>query len=165
MAKLVLGILAVLITASYAWAASSDGWTTLRNERFGFRLEYPTDLFQPVGSSQAGDAMVLASGDGSARLLVGAFVNDARHTPASYQRYLARQTSASFPASYAPRGATWFVLSGEGGGKIVYEKVRFSCGNGVITSFAMIYPTAQRRRFDAVVERIENSFQAGPGCK
>jgi hypothetical protein len=57
------------------------------------------------------------------------------------------------------------VLSGEGGGKIVYEKVRFSCGNGVITSFAMIYPTARRRLFDAVVERIENSFQAGRGCK
>jgi hypothetical protein len=57
------------------------------------------------------------------------------------------------------------VLSGEGGGKIVYEKVRFSCGNGVITSFAMIYPTARRRLFDAVVERIENSFHAGPGCK
>ncbi len=105
MVKWVLGMLAVLLTASYAWAASSDGWTTLRNERFGFRLEYPTDLFQPVGSSQASDAVVLASGDGSARLL-GAFVSDARHTPASYQRYLARQSSASFPASYAPRGAT-----------------------------------------------------------
>jgi hypothetical protein len=105
------------------------------------------------------------SGDGNAKFLVGAFVNDARHTPASYQAYLTRRSYASFPVSYAPRGTTWFALSGEGGGKTFYEKVMFSCGNEVISSFAMIYPTAQRRRLDAVVERIENSFQPGPGCK
>ena len=125
----------------------------------------PGAPFEPLRSSRAGDAAVLVSRDGAAKLLVGAFANDARHTPASYQAYLTRRSYASFPVSYAPRGRTWFSLSGEGGGKTFYEKVMFSCGNEVITSFAMIYPTAQRRRFDAVVERIENSFQPGPGCK
>ena len=56
------------------------------------------------------------------------------------------------------------MLSGEHDGKIFYEKVMFSCGNGVITSFAMTYPAAQRQRFDAAVERMEDSFLPGSGC-
>jgi hypothetical protein len=144
-----------------AW---SDSWVELRNERFGFRLTYPTSLFQPHRRSQAGDGIVLESTDGAARLLVGAFANDARYSLSAYQSYLARQSYGSFPVTYAPRGRSWFVLSGERNGKIFYEKVTFSCGNGVITSFAMTYPAAQRHRFDAVVERIEDSFQAGSRC-
>lgn len=162
MTKLV--ILSVLLIAGLSSAASADSWVELRNERFGFRLKYPDGLFQPHRTSQAGDGIVLESSDGAARLLVGAFANHAGYSLASYQSYLARQSHASFPVTYAPRGRTWFVLSGERDGKIFYEKVLFSCGNGVITSFAMTYPAAQRQCFDAVVERMEDSFQAGSGC-
>ena len=160
-----LGLIAALIlTATPSWASSSGGWTALRNERFGFRLEYPASIFQPHRTSQAGDGMVLVSRDGSARLLVGAFVNNARHSPARYQAYLAQKSYPSFPVTYAPRGLSWFALSGEGHGKIFYEKVMFSCSGEVITSFAMTYPTAFRHRFDPVVERVENSFRPGHGC-
>lgn len=159
-----LAMLAMFLIGGLSSAASSESWVELRNERFGFRLEYPTGLFQPHRSSQAGDGIVLESRDGAARLLVGAFANDAGYSLASYQSYLARQSYASFPVTYAPRGRTWFVLSGEHDGKIFYEKVMFSCGNGVITSFAMTYPAAQRQRFDAAVERMEDSFLPGSGC-
>ena len=165
MAKRMLAVITMLLTAGHAYAASTDGWTALRNERFGFRLEYPADLFRPHRTSKAGDGMVLVSSDGNGRLLVGAFANHSGYSPASYQSSLARQSYGSFPVTYAPRGQTWFALSGEREGKIFYEKVMFSCGNGIITSFAMTYPAAQRRRFDAVVERIENSFRPGSECK
>ena len=157
-------IVALILTSTPAWASSSDGWTALRNKRFGFRLEYPARLFQPDRTSQAGDGMVLVSREGSARLLVGAFVNNARHSPARYQAYLAQNSYPTFPVTYAPRGRSWFALSGEGHGKIFYDKVMFSCSGEVITSFAMKYPTALRHRFDPVVERLENSFRPGNGC-
>jgi hypothetical protein len=163
-AKRILAVIAICVAAGQAYGASSADWELLRNERFGFRVEYPSSLFRPHRTSQAGDGIVLESEDGGARLLVGAFANNARHSPASYQRYLARQSYRSFPVTYAPRGRTWFVLSGEQGGKIFYEKVMFSCGDSVITSFAMTYPAAQRHRFDAVVERMENSFQPASRC-
>jgi hypothetical protein len=51
------------------------------------------------------------------------------------------------------------VLSGEGKGKTFYEKVMFSCGGRLISSFAMIYPTEQRHIFDPVVERIDTFDQ------
>ena len=67
---------------------------------------------------------------------------------------------------YRPRGNTWFVLSGEGDGKIFYEKVMFSCGGRLINSFALIYPAAQRQIFDPIVERVEDTFRAGTtGCQ
>ena len=154
----------MILTAYPAWASSSDGWTGLRNERFGFRLEYPAGLFQADRTSQAGDGMVLVSRDGSARHLVGAFVNNARHSPARYQEHLAQNSYATFQVTYAPRGVSWFALSGRGNGKIFYEKVMFSCSGLVIASFAMTYPIVSRHRFDPVVERVENSFRPGDGC-
>jgi len=147
-----------------AGPAESSTWTPLRNDRFGFHLEYPADVLRPHQSSEAGDGLLLVSRDESAKLLVGAFRNSDRHTPASYQDYVARRSYAGFPVTYAPRGQTWFVLSGERDGKIFYEKVMFSCGGGVITSFAMTYRSAERRRFDPIVERMENTFRPGTGC-
>lgn len=156
--------LALTVAQVAAVSAASIGWTSLRNDRFGFQLEYPAHVLQPQQSSEAGDGVLLVSRDAKAKLLVGAFRNAERHTPASYQAYVAQRSYPDFPVSYAPRGQTWFVLSGERSGKIFYEKVMFSCQGGVITSFAMTYPSAERRRFDPIVERVENSFRPGPRC-
>ena len=45
-------------------------------------------------------------------------------------------------------GRTWFVLSGEGDGKVFYEKVMFSCSGRLINSFAMIYPANKQDVFN-----------------
>ena len=78
---------------------------------------------------------------------------------------MARKSYAAYQIHYRPRGNTWFVLSGEGDGKIFYEKVVFSCGGRMINSFALIYPAADRQIFDPIVERVEDTFRAGTaGC-
>ena len=41
----------------------------------------------------------------------------------------------------------------------------FTCGGRLITSFAMVYPSAQRHIFDPVVERIEDSFRPATDCQ
>lgn len=61
-------------------------------------------------------------------------------TIASYQEFVARKSYADYQIHYRPRGNTWFVLSGEGNGKIFYEKVVFSCGGRLINSFALMPP-------------------------
>ena len=50
------------------------------------------------------------------------------------------------------------------GEQIYYEKVMFSCGNQVVNVFAMVYPVAERKRFDPVVERMEDQFHPGQRC-
>ena len=83
-------------------------------------------------------------------------LNDSGYTAATYQDYIARHSYGQYQIGYRRLGKTWFVLSGEGNGRIFYEKVMFTCAGRLINSFAMIYPFDQRHLFDPVVERIED---------
>jgi len=56
------------------------------------------------------------------------------------------------------------VLSGHRGDQIYYEKTIFSCSGRVVNIFAIAYPAAERRRFDPVVERMEDEFKGARGC-
>ena len=140
---------------------SPGGWQSYRNERFGLSLSYPGEVFQIERTSEAGDGVVFRARGTDARMLVGALPNRDRHTVATYQNLVARKSYAAYQIHYRPRGNTWFVLSGEGDGKIFYEKVVFSCGGRLINSFALIYPAADRQTFDPIVERVEDTFRAG----
>jgi hypothetical protein len=154
------GLLSMLATSAMA-----EEWRQYLNERYGFRLEYPADLFVTERATEAGDGQVFASADNEARLLVGALANSDGYTPTTYQQYIARQSYPSYQIDYRRIGGTWFALSGEGKGQIFYEKVMFTCDGRLINSFAMIYPSARRHIYDAVVERIEKSFRPSTDCQ
>lgn len=144
---------------------SGRTWATYINERFGFSLRYPAELFELERTSDAGDGRVFVARESNARLLVGAFANTDRQTPESYRKLIAAESYSGFQIAYAARGQTWFVLSGERNGSMFYEKVMFSCGGSVISSFAMMYPVENRDVFDRVVEGIEKTFRPGQGCR
>ena len=163
-----MAVLFAALTAGQSAAREGDaglGWTAYRNERYGFSLQYPADIFSVERTSEAGDGAVFATADGQAKLLVGALPNEARQSAASYQEYVQRNSYSGFAIDYRPLGTNWFVLSGDGNGQTVYEKVMFSCEGRLINSFALIYPTADKRRFDAIVEGIQATFRPGPNCE
>ena len=156
----------VLVVAMPALTAASrdSGWVPYVNDRFGFSFRYPAAVFEPERKSERGDGEIFVGAGGEARLLVGAFENSDRHTVASYMNFIRRDSYSDYPVSYAPRGQTWFVLSGESSQNVFYEKVMFSCGGRIINSFALMYPVAAKSVFDPVVEGIENSFRPGQSC-
>jgi hypothetical protein len=155
----------MLSSAAVARPAADLGWTVYKNPRFGLQMRYPAEVFTLHRTSQARDGDLFATADGSAKLLIGAFENSERHSPASYQRYIARESYPGMHADYAPVGAGWSVLSGTRGETMIYEKVMFSCSGRVINSFALVYPIAERYLYDPIVEAIEDSFQPGSvGC-
>ena len=129
------------LAQAQAPATTQHDWTFLRNDRFGFSLHYPADVFEAERASQAGDGQVFISREGDARLLVGALPNADRMSPGAYQEHIARQSYADYAVTYRRLSGSWFVLSGEGNGKTFYEKVIFSCNGRLINSFAMIYPS------------------------
>ena len=55
-------------------------------------------------------------------------------------------------------------MRGYRGDQIYYEKTIFSCSGRVVNIFAIAYPAAERRRFDPVVERMEDEFKGARGC-
>ena len=163
---IIFALLGIVQPASAQEPSIGGTWQTYRNERFGLSLSYPADVFQLERKSDAGDGVVFVSRGTDARLLVGALPNSGQQTTASYQEFIARKSYAEYRIRYRPLRTSWFVLSGEGNGRIFYEKVMFSCGGRLINSFALIYPTEQRQIFDRIVERIENTFRPGNnGCQ
>jgi len=157
-------LVALMVFLATVGTAVAFDWVTYVNDRFGFSLRYPADVFAPERRSEAGDGEVFVATQGHGRLLVGAFENRDGHSVASYRDLIRSQSYADYEVSYAPRGQTWFVLSGESADKVFYEKVMFSCQGRVINSFALVYPIERKRQFDPIVERIENTFRPGPGC-
>lgn len=145
--------------------AQSSRWSEYRNEKYGLTLKYPHDLFVVEPTAEAGDGQVFVTRKGDARLLVGALLNDSGFTPTTLQDHIARQSYGKYEITYQPKGRTWFVLSGKGGGKVFYEKVMFSCSGRLISSFAMIYPAHKRGVFNPIVEQMENTFRAGNACE
>jgi hypothetical protein len=172
MTPLKSGVLAIAVAVWVALglgqganAALGEDWREYRNERFGLSLLFPADVFTPDRAAEAGDGQLFQSEVGGARLLVGALVNDSGFSPASYQSYIARKSYSQFQIDYRPLGQSWFVLSGEGNGRIFYEKVMFSCGGRLINSFAVLYSIGERGAFDRIVERMEKSFRPGRNCE
>jgi hypothetical protein len=122
------------------------------------------DVLAPERRAEGGDGEVFVGARGQARLLVGALENADGHSVASYMSYIRRQSYPAYDIDYAPRGRTWFVLSGEDGANVFYEKVMFSCGGRLISSFALIYPIGSKAQFDPIVEGIEKSFRPAENC-
>ena len=102
------------LASSLVWlgtAAAQDSWPQYRNERYGFSLLFPSNVFAVEKQSEAGDGQVFVSKDGEARLLVGALKNADALTPSAYQEFIARESYAAYCISYRRGGETWFVLS------------------------------------------------------
>ena len=162
MSRGLLFLLLALVSSRPADALSEGdkfGWTEYRNDRFGLIMRYPSAVFSAHRSSASGDGDLYETSDGKARLLVGVLANTDHFTPRSYQTFIARQSYPGLKADYAPISGTWTVLSGTIDGTMIYEKAMFSCGNELISTFAMTYPVAERRFYDRIVEVIEHTFR------
>ncbi len=155
-------LLALLLKVS-AVAAAAQGFATYRNERHGFSLAYPAGTFtpQPPPANEAG--RVFLSRDGNARLLAGALPNADGMNLRDYRNLVLRQSYPGAAIDYAPMRDNWFVLSGVRAGVMFYERVTFTCGGRLINSWAMLYPAAERRLYDRIVEQVARSYRPGEG--
>ncbi len=148
-----------------AWGASDwrRDWATLHNERHGFLIAYPIEVFAQRADPTTDEGRVLYSLDGKAQLLVGAFANDDQTSLRDYRDFLLKEDYASANVEYAPVHAQWFVISGTIGDQEFYERVSFTCGGRLINSWAMVYPKAESRFYDRVVEAIARTYTPGAG--
>ncbi len=136
-------------------------WTVYHNARFGLQMRYPADVFSRRRTSEARDGDLFSTSDGSAKLLIGAFENTeglfAGVVPAVHRARILSRPARRLCACRADVDGAF----GTRGNTMVYEKVMFSCGGQVINSFAIVYPIAERRLYDPIVEAIEDSFRPG----
>ncbi len=65
--------------------------------------------------------------------------------------------------TYETRGKNWFVISGNRGDKIFYERHLLSHGQQMEEDFVMFYPAARKETYDPIVARMTKSFGPGKG--
>ena len=139
-------------------AADASRWASHTDPGIGSRYSYPLE----------GDGKpyfhYFASPSSDAKFLVGGWNNTRAQSPEGLKRWLIENVGGYDETTYRPRGRSWFVLSGYRGDSIYYEKVMFSCGGSLVNVFAITYPVDQRNLYDAIVERMEDSFRPGRRC-
>ena len=162
-AAILAGALCVFATGSAIAASRTAEWATIHHPKFGFTIAYPSDILFPVETPSGRDGRVMQSADGRAKLLVATFENTENTTLDGYRDFLLSDIYANATIDYAPQKTRWFVLSGVRGGETFYERVTFSCGGKLINSWAMLYPTAEKKLYDRVLERIAKTYSVGAG--
>ena len=152
------------------------GWTTYRNEHYGFAFAYPASVFAPV-PPRAGDGLsdrasersgqAFASRDGSAFITAAAAPNATGDGPRAYRARAIANSYAKARITFERMESDGFVVSGFKGRDIFYERVVFSCGGRVVNAWVATYPAAQRARYDPIVEALAGNFRPGArgGCR
>jgi hypothetical protein len=160
--------LAVLLLASAAaidpsnaqtgWSERDDDvdWTTYSVPQFGTRVAYPASLFSiSEGEPEFGIGQRFRTSDGRAVLSVYSRANAGGETPRSYLRNNLRRPRSNL--DYERVARSFFAISEETEDKIYYSRCNFS--NAAIHCFDLVYPTAEKRAWNAIVTRISRSLR------
>jgi hypothetical protein len=147
-------ILSALIpTASHAQAK----WLTYTNARFAFAVDYPADLFPGyVESDNSDGAAFEAVGEGVVFRAFGFWNNDHQRP-----RALLEARTEGKTLDYSAVKRDYFVASGRDGAAIFYDRCNLA-GERVIC-ISLVYPAADKKKWDAIVPRIAGSLRAVGG--
>lgn len=126
-----------------------------QNEAYGYRLEYPDNLFdsdEPIGGDRGWS---YRTEDGSAVLLV--FATDGG-TDALEREYEAELERFDQEVSYQVLRPNWFVVSGYEGPYVFYQRTHRSADGGLRT-FRLRHLARDKDYFGPITERLSYSFE------
>ncbi|HYE96377.1 MAG TPA: hypothetical protein VD962_09215 [Rubricoccaceae bacterium] len=129
-------------------------YTTYRNDRFGFTLNYPANLFRPDESLGDGHGQSFVSTDGSATLLL--YGTEEGGPDALRGEYEAERNRDDLRITYHVLRPNWFVISGYEGPYIFYQRTH-RAGDGLRTLYIR-HRAADRAYFSPIIERLSRSF-------
>jgi hypothetical protein len=147
-----------------AVAAPPIEWQVYSNEKYGYEIELPLGMF--TGSRDGDNGITLLDSDGEGEIRVYGGVNAQDLSLRELEATLSDSEQIG-EVTYARRGFSWFVLSGysakeaeDGEDLIFYTKLMFSPDRQLLSGFEASYPISDKRRYDAIIERMEDSLTA-----
>lgn len=117
MRSFVLVLAAIVLTAT---ADAQNRFATYNNERFGYSIEYPSDLLKMQPPPENGDGRSFVSTYGSTEMIVWGEYNASDKT--WQEEYESELKGFGSKPTYAVFRPGWFVISGIKDGRIYYQK-------------------------------------------
>jgi hypothetical protein len=145
------------------WPADPEALTyaPYRNERFGYTVEYPDQLFRPDGMIGDGNGQAFVSDDRTATLLVYATEEAAEGSAATLRRqYENELVRADQRITYRRLQPDWFVVSGHEGDDIFYQRTERTSGG--LRTFRLRHHAADEDYFAPVTRRLSYAFAEAP---
>ncbi len=161
--KTILKVLSALIlTMSFAVAQAAE-WTTYSNDRFGFSVDYPKEIFASSQKSDNGDGINLKNEDSSVEFRAYGF-NNGDELPLTQVRDIILEDNDDRTITYKAVKKNWIVISGteEEDGRIMifYQRLAASADLSKFSVFEFIYPQDEKAKYDAFVKRMSLSLKA-----
>ena len=129
---------------------------------YDFEIALPLSVF--ALDEEAGRGLFLREVGGQGEMKVYGADNTSGRSPREFVTAL-EEADRIEEVTYRAEGRNWFVLSGYyadedslGEPLIFYAKVMFSADWSRVSAFEISYPQGEKRRFDPIVDRIENSL-------
>lgn len=136
----------------------TTAWQTYTNERFGYQICYPADVFVPQGEPDNRDGQHFLAPDGGDLTVFGSFSPNTLGEEISYA--LADLTGKKGTISYRSVHKDWAVFSGDDSGKSeFYEKIVFK--KHQFSIFKLIYPKTEKARYKPIIEHLVGCFNPG----
>ena len=152
------GPLAVLLSSAHAQSRGERllGWRSFEVPDHPISSRHLH--FTSVGNAEKGVGERFENADGRAVLSIYSFPNEAGDTPTSYLRENLRTKRSAL--DYMRVTPSFFAISSEGGGVILYSRCNFSRrSRSAIHCFDLKYPQEEKRSWDAIVTRMSLSLR------
>jgi curved DNA-binding protein CbpA len=150
-------------------SADQAGWTTFRDPRFAFTLEYPAGIFTFDVAQSDAHTHTFVSRDRRATFRIVAAENATGVSLARFRRTLMKKRYAGASFERTQRRRHWFVLAGTLRGEAFLERVTFSCDGKTLHGWQMRYPVSQRATYDELAKQVLRNHPHGngpaAGCK
>ena len=155
--------LALLIAVLGLGPAHAAEWRKYVDPTFGYSITIPEDGFDAeLGPGRNG--LTIYERDGRGQIDVYAIRNDDGLTLSEMKAALSTADRIE-RITYSRAGHSWLVVSGyykrpadEGTELIFYAKFMISKDGKSTAAFEASYPLSEKRRFDPVIERMEDSL-------
>jgi hypothetical protein len=151
----------LLLFSTVSAGAQDINWRAHKDPEFGHRIDLPLGAFE-IREENPG-RLLLQEVDGLGQITVYGQRADGQAL-SEIEESLA-QSGLVDRVTYRAGGKSWFVLSGyyEEEGQVVdlifYVKLMLSRDREKFSVMAISYPSADKERFDPVVERLEGSLR------
>jgi hypothetical protein len=156
-----LPVAAIVVALAPLAAFAQAKWLTYTNVRFAFAVDYPADTFPSYVESDNSDGATFSASEPGVELRAFGFWNNDHQR----SRTLLTERYAGKTLSYSAVKRDYFVASGrqEGrdGAAIFYDRCNLAGERVVCVN--LVYPAAQKKKWDAVVSRVTRSLRAVGG--